>query len=133
MTSGPIILFDGDCALCDRMVRFVVAHDPARRFEFAPLRSEIAVRLLTPRGLSPDTIRSVVLLHAGLVRVKSDAALGIVALLPAPWRWLGAFRLVPRPLRDWVYDRIARNRHRWFGRAQTCSTPSAELASRLLR
>ncbi|MBK9140316.1 MAG: thiol-disulfide oxidoreductase DCC family protein [Verrucomicrobia bacterium] len=133
MTSGPIILFDGDCALCDRAVRFVVTHDPARRFHFAPLRSEIAARLLASHGLAPDTIRSVVLLHAGQIRVKSDAALGIVARLPAPWRWLGAFRVVPRPLRDWVYDWIARHRHRWFGRAPTCPTPSPELASRLLR
>lgn len=132
MPDGPIILFDGDCALCNRAVRFVVARDAAERFRFAPLRSRIAECLLSPSGVAPASLRSVVLFTDGAARLKTDAVLGILALLPRPWRWLAALRVVPRAWRDWVYDQVARNRHRWFGRVASCPRPEPRLAARLL-
>jgi predicted DCC family thiol-disulfide oxidoreductase YuxK len=133
MSSGPIILFDGDCALCQRAMRFVARRDAARRFRFAPLRSEPAAELLAPHGLTAGEIRSVVLLDDDAIRLKTDAVLGIAARLPAPWRWLVWLRFVPRPLRDGVYALIARHRHRWFGGAAACPAPAPEVRARLLK
>ncbi len=133
MPDGPIILFDGDCALCSRAVRFVLARDGGGRFRFAPLQSKAAERLLTPAGLAPGSLGSVVLLNSGVALLKTDAALGILARLPRPWRWLAVLRIVPRPLRDRVYDVVARNRYRWFGRAASCPLPPPDLAARLVK
>lgn len=133
MNDRLIILFDGDCALCHRAVRFVLARDAAGRFRFAPLRSTAAQHLLAPAGLDPATMRSVVLLADGIAHLKSEAALGICAALPQPWCWLAGLRIVPRRLRDWLYEVVARNRLRWFGRAETCAIPSPDFSARLVQ
>lgn len=132
MTENPIILFDGDCALCNGALRWVIARDPDRRFQLASLASPIARRLLARRGLNPEELNSVVLLDNDTAYLRSDAALRVAAQLRWPWRWLGGLRVIPRPVRDWVYDLVARNRHRWFGRTVNCALPSPEVAARLL-
>jgi predicted DCC family thiol-disulfide oxidoreductase YuxK len=125
-----VLLFDGVCTLCNGFVRFVIERDPAGRFQFAPLQSAAAARLLgaTARPL-PD---SLVLLEDGRLFTRSTAALRVARGLPFPWPLAYVFVAVPRPVRDWVYDVIARHRYRWFGRRDVCMVPTPELRSRFL-
>src|SRR6476661_2083326 len=97
--SGPVILFDGVCNLCNQ---FVIARDPRAKFSFASLQSEAAARLAVRVG-SADGRESIVLLENGRAFTQSTAALRIVVALGFPWTLAGALMIVPRPLRDWVY------------------------------
>jgi predicted DCC family thiol-disulfide oxidoreductase YuxK len=130
--SHDVVLFDGVCNLCNGSVRFIIARDPAAHFHFAALQSETARRLLTEArhiGRLPD---SVALLQGGHVYTRSTAGLRIARRLRFPWPLLYGFTIVPRPLRDAVYDLIARNRYRWFGKRDACMLPTPELRSRFL-
>ena len=127
-----VILFDGECNLCDWSVRFVVRHDPRGRFRLAALQSPAGQRLLAERGVDPRGIDSVVLIEGERWYARSEAALRIARGLAGPWPLLSALRIVPRPLRDWAYDAVARNRFRWFGRRDACLLPTPALRERFL-
>ncbi len=130
--DAPVILFDGVCNLCNGVVQFVIRRDPRARFRFASLQSAAARDLLTRHGVADDLPDSVVLVANGRVRTKSAAALGVAGGLGLPWSLLGVFWLVPAFLRDAVYDWIARNRYRWFGRREECMVPTPALRERFL-
>jgi predicted DCC family thiol-disulfide oxidoreductase YuxK len=83
-------------------------------------------------GLSPDDAKTFVLVTGGTSHMKSDAAIRVATYLRGGWKLLGAVRVVPRPLRDWAYDVVARNRYRWFGRAESCMVPTPELRARFV-
>ena len=124
----PAVLFDGVCNLCNGAVRFILARDPADRFRLASLQSEAARRLLGHEGPG----ETIVLLEAGKTYTKSTAALRIARGLRFPWPLLYAFAAVPRPLRDLVYDWVARHRYRWFGKRDACPWPTPEVRGRFL-
>lgn len=128
----PLILFDGECNLCNGFVQFVIRRDPGARFRFAALRSAAAQRALESAGVRGPLPDSVVLVAGGRVRVRSAAALAILRGLGRLWPLLSVFLVVPRPLRDAVYDGIARNRLRWFGRQESCWVPTPELRARFV-
>ena len=134
MRGYALILFDGECGLCSRMVLFVAARDSARRFRFAPLQSEIG-RLECARlgvEISADEPDSVVLtsdLHAW---IRSDAVIEIARRLPWPWRAAVVLRPVPGRLRDGAYRWVARHRFHWFGKADQCAAPTPDLRERML-
>ena len=128
----PIILFDGVCNLCTGWVRFVLKHDRAARFRFAPLQSTAARDQLRRHGVSVDTVDGVVVIEPHRVYRDSTAALRVMHLLGGPWALCAVLGAVPRPLRDWVYRAIARNRYRWFGRQDACAPPPQEWRSRFL-
>ena len=133
MPNGrPILLFDGVCNLCDHSVQFVLDHDPRDVFRFASLQSEVGKALLGTCGLDPEALDSVVLVDDGVCYVRSEAAWRIATRLDAPWRWLAATRVIPRGLRDVVYDWVARNRYRWFGTREACRIPTPETRARFL-
>jgi predicted DCC family thiol-disulfide oxidoreductase YuxK len=119
VTLGPVVLFDGFCNLCNGLVRFIAANDPAGRFRFLSLQSPQAAELLAATG-GPPADESIVLLDYGRRFERSDAALYLALGLRFPWPLAFAFILLPRSLRDAVYRWIARNRYRWFGRRETC-------------
>jgi len=125
-------LFDGVCNLCNGFVQFVIARDPAGRFRFAPLQSDAARRLLGGRDAPQEWPDSIVLVEDGGVFTRSTAALRVARGLSFPWPLAYAFVGVPRPLRDWVYDIVARNRHRWFGRRDVCMLQTPELLARFI-
>jgi predicted DCC family thiol-disulfide oxidoreductase YuxK len=126
-----VIYFDGLCGLCDRFVRFVLRRDRGHRYRFAPLQGETAhVRL--PHLASPETSSTVILEDEGHFRIRSDAALAILSGLGGPWRSAALLRMIPRPIRDAVYDWIARHRSRWFGRREECRIPTPEERERFL-
>jgi predicted DCC family thiol-disulfide oxidoreductase YuxK len=132
---GPddaLTLFDGTCHFCDGSVRFLFARDRHRRIWFAPLQSALGRRLATRAGLDPDQLGTMVVLYRGRFHLRSSAGLTLVGRLPFPWPILGLFRIVPRPIRDWVYSFIAHRRYRWFGQSETCLMPTPELRRRFL-
>lgn len=130
--THPIVLFDGVCNLCSTSVQFILQRDPAGRFRFASLQSDLAQRLLTERGLDPKALDSVVVVDGDRFYRESDAALRIARDLKGAWKALSVFRVIPRPVRDWAYRLIARNRYRWFGKSETCWLPTPELRGRFL-
>jgi predicted DCC family thiol-disulfide oxidoreductase YuxK len=128
----PVVLFDGVCNLCSFWVRFAIARDPAARLRFAPVQSDLGQDFLRRRKMPTDVFESFYLIEDGQVYEKSTAFLRMVRHLRRPWPLLRAARILPQPLRDWLYDRIARNRYRLFGRRDSCLMPSPEIASRFL-
>jgi predicted DCC family thiol-disulfide oxidoreductase YuxK len=128
-----VILFDGVCNLCNGFVQFVIARDPAGRFQFAALQSDSARRLLARLDGFSGVRDSVVLVDGGRVYTRSSAVLRIARGLRFPWPLARALIVVPRPLRDWVYDLVARHRYRWFGRKDVCMMPTTEMRARFLQ
>ena len=128
----PVMLFDGVCNLCSGWVHFAIARDPAANLRFAAIQSIHGQAFLRRRGLPTDQFETFYLIDGGRVYEKSVGFLRMAGYLRWPWPLLKAVWIVPRPLRDWLYDRIARNRYRLFGRRQTCLVPTTEIAGRFL-
>jgi predicted DCC family thiol-disulfide oxidoreductase YuxK len=128
-----IILFDGVCNLCNGSVRFVLENERQPIFRFAWIQSRAGEELLKSCGLPSDYRQAVVLIDSDRVYLGSTAALKIGQQLKFPWKLLSSVGLmVPRLLRDWVYDQIARNRYRLFGKRDICMIPTGELRERFL-
>lgn len=127
-----VIVFDGECVLCARSIAFVAAHDADGHFAFTAAGSETARRLLKAHPLDPAAPGSLVLVDGQRVFTKSEGALRIARRLVRPWAWLAVLLAVPRPIRDGVYDVVARFRYRWFGRRDACALPAPEVRARLL-
>ena len=123
MSDLPIILFDGECVLCSRSVRFVLRHERSAWCRFAALQSEPGRRFALAAGYDPARMDSVVVLMGGQIFLRSEAALLIASQLHWPWRALKVFRILPVGLRDGVYNWFARNRFRLFGRHACCLIP----------
>ena len=135
---GPVVLYDGVCGLCNRYVRFVLERDRRRQFRFASLQGAFGARALARHGMHLDgDPTSIVLLESpGSLHerafVRSDAVLSIMMGLGGPWRLAAGLRVIPRFLRDGIYDLVARGRYRIFGRLDSCSLPPRPDAARFL-
>ncbi len=132
MNSQPIILFDGICNLCDGAVQFVIKHDPENQFLFASLQSEAGQRLLKQYKLSVENFNSFILIQDEKVYSKSTGALKVARQIKGVWNWLYIFIIIPSFFRDKVYDWIAQNRYKWFGKKEACMIPTPELKARFL-
>jgi predicted DCC family thiol-disulfide oxidoreductase YuxK len=128
----PIILFDGVCNFCDSAVNFVLKQDKKGIFRFAPLQSEAGQKLLHQYNLSTEDFDSFVLIENGKVYKKSSASLKVMNKLPWYWKEAQILWIVPGFLRNAIYDFIAANRYKWFGKKEQCMVPTAELKSRFL-
>jgi predicted DCC family thiol-disulfide oxidoreductase YuxK len=128
----PVVLFDGVCHLCSGSVQFAIARDPAANLRFAAIQSIHGQVFLRRRGLPTDQFETFYLVEGGRVYEKSAGFLRMAGYLRRPWPLLRLMRIVPRPVRDWLYDRIARNRYRLFGVRQTCLVPTPEITDRFL-
>ena len=128
----PTLLFDGVCNLCNGVVQFVLKREREPVMRFAALQSEAGRRLRERFGLPTDTLHTLVLVDDDGACTKSEAALRVARYLRAPWSWVRCFRIVPRPIRDWLYDRVANNRYRWFGKQEACMVPAPSIASRFI-
>jgi predicted DCC family thiol-disulfide oxidoreductase YuxK len=113
-------------------VQFIIARDPSARLRFATLSSPAAQRLIEQSDARAPLPDSIVLMDQGRAYTRSTAALRIARRLRFPWPLLYAFIIVPRPLRDLIYDFIARHRYRWFGKRDACMMPTPELRARFL-
>ena len=134
MTSlaDDILIFDGDCDLCTRSVAFILAHERAPAIRFAILQSTAAREVLRPFALDPDRLSTFILIRDDQAYVRSDALVEVARHLRMPWRGLRWLRVIPRRLRDALYDFVAGHRYEWFGKREHCMVPSAELRSRFL-
>jgi predicted DCC family thiol-disulfide oxidoreductase YuxK len=129
----PVLLFDGVCNLCNSTVQFVIKHDAGKQFLFAALQSSYAKQKLEDLGARLGTVPdSIVLYYKGRFYVKSDAALLVARLLGGWLRLLTIAFVVPRFLRNIVYDWVARHRYRWFGKMEHCMVPTPDLQERFL-
>lgn len=136
--ANPIILYDGVCGLCNRLVQFLLKRDKRGRLRFASLQNDFAAKVLTRHGIDPkdlDTVQVVLNYDRPDEQIvnRSDAVLRATQELGMPWNILATLaRIVPRPLRDLVYAFVARNRYRVFGKYETCMLPDPNQRHRFL-
>jgi predicted DCC family thiol-disulfide oxidoreductase YuxK len=121
--QSPILLFDGVCNLCNAGVQFILKHESAPVLRFAAMQSESGQKMLEANGII-EFPSSMVLLDGNKIHTRSAAVCQLANYLRRPWRWLRWAVLVPAPIRDWVYDWIARHRYGWFGKSEQCQVPS---------
>jgi len=131
-SSPPILFFDGFCNLCNAAVQAVIKIDSKGQIRFANLQSEAAQSLLKPHTLSTTDLDSVLLLASGKIFIKSDAILQVCSELGGYYNLVNTLRIVPKFMRDSLYDWVARNRYGWFGKRETCLVPTEELKNRFL-
>lgn len=130
--TNPVLLFDGVCNLCNASVQWVLLRDKKGIFRFAALQSDVGQSLLGQYNLDAQNFDTVVLVDHDRVYQRSDVPLEIVRRLGGLWQLLYIFKIIPRPIRDFVYNWIAGNRYRWFGRQETCMLPKPEWKDRFL-
>ena len=129
----PIVLFDGECNLCNGVVRNIVPRDPTHKLRFANLQSETGIALLEQYSLPTDILDSFILIDEDKAYQRSDGALRIFRYLHFPWSIISrVLSIVPQSLRDSTYHWIARNRYAWFGKTDYCQSPSQSLEARFL-
>lgn len=131
--NNPVLYFDGVCNLCNNSVQFVIRHDKTNRFLFASLQSaagrKVTDNIKAEQGVTPD---SLILFYNGRYYFKSDAAMQTAKLLGGAWKLFVMLVIVPRFIRNIVYDKIAKNRYIWFGRRDECMIPTPALKKRFL-
>lgn len=127
-----LVLFDGVCNLCNTAVQFIIERDPKQKFYFSSLQSETGKSLLEKYGLAHQNIDSLVLIQNGKAYIKSTAALRIAYQLKGPVRIFSIFRILPKFIRNFAYDIIAKNRYLWFGKREHCMIPAPALRKRFL-
>lgn len=123
-TAHAVVVFDGECAFCNRWVDFLLRLDRKDIFRFTARQSESGAAFSRQAGLPEQGTGSIVLVEGRNIRLRSEAVLRMLSLLGFPFSLTAIFRVIPVAIRDAVYDFIARNRTRWFGRAQSCRIPS---------
>jgi len=126
----PLFVFDGVCVLCSRSVRFVLAREKNHELTFAPAQSALGQAIYQALGLSAEVYDTLIVLDQGRAYLKSAAVMQLARRLRQPWRSLAVLEFLPRHWLDWLYDRVARNRYRLFGRYDSCPLPDASLRAR---
>ena len=127
-----ILLFDGVCNLCNGIVQFTIKRDPKGKFKFASLQSDAAQLLLKKFGLSTDDFDSFVLVDGNKYFLKSSAGLQVLKELGGVWKLFYVFIIIPRPIRDFIYNIIAKTRYRIFGKRDQCMVPTEDIKQRFL-
>lgn len=128
----PLIVFDGVCVLCSGFAKFVLKRDPAGRFRFTTAQSPLGQALFRHYGLDTETLETNLVLVEGRPYAKLDSVIVAARLIGGVWRAFALLRLLPRPLADWIYDRIARNRYALFGRTEACMMPPPHWRDRFI-
>lgn len=129
---SAVVLFDGVCNLCNGAVQFIIKRDKASKFHFAALQSEYGQAQLLRLGIPPSALQSIVLIKGDRFYQRSNAVLEIVKMLGGFWSVLYLLKIIPAFFRDWIYNRIANNRYKWFGRQDQCMIPTTALKARFL-
>ena len=130
--THKIILFDGVCNLCNGAINYVIKRDPNNVFKFAALQSEIGQELTAKFKIDGSKVDSIILIDGDKHHEKSTAALYIAKHLSGAYPLLFGFIIVPKFIRNAVYDYVARNRYKWFGKKDKCMIPTAELKNKFL-
>ena len=131
--NKKLILFDGVCNFCNGAVQYIVKRDKKDIFRYAALQSKIGEKLIAERGIDTSNVDSIILIEPGIAYfVKSDAALRIGQEFGGLWKGVAIFTWIPKVFRDAVYDLVAKNRYRWFGKKEACMIPTPELQAKFL-
>jgi predicted DCC family thiol-disulfide oxidoreductase YuxK len=136
--NHPVVLYDGVCGLCNRVVKFILRRDKQAVFQYAPLQSPWAAQVLARHGANATDLDTFYVVIGGngqeeKLLSRSSAVIHVLRQLGGIWRALaGAFQILPRPVRDWMYRLVARNRYRLFGKHETCPLPTAEERKRFV-
>lgn len=130
--QNPIVLFDGVCNLCEGSVKFLIRKDKKDVLRFASLQSETGQKILKKFNLPTQKYDSFVLVVGEKIYLRSSAALKVCGYLGGIWRLWEIFWLIPKTLRDAVYNFIARNRYKWFGKKSECMLPTPEIRKKFL-
>lgn len=132
MNDHPIILFDGVCNFCNSAVNFTLKRNKKANIRFAPLQSAAGERLLEHYHLPPTDMQSFIFIEKGVAYKQSTAGLKVCRHLNGLWPLCYGFIIVPKFIRDGLYNWIARNRYKWFGIKQECMIPSPDVKTRFL-
>ena len=130
--ESHIVLFDGVCNLCNRLVHFIIRHDRAGKFQFAPLQSVTGQALLKKAGRPEGDLATLVFISGDTYSLRSAAVLKVLRALGGAWKLFYVFMLIPGPVRDFMYGLVAGSRYKIFGKRDTCMVPSPELKNRFL-
>lgn len=130
--EAPLIIFDGYCALCSGWATFVLRHDGDGKYRLLSAQSPLGRALYVHYGLDPEDYATNILIADGIAYFKSESSIRMAEGLGFPWSLAAAFRVLPVVVRDWLYDTVARNRLKWFGKRTTCYRPDPRFADRFL-
>ena len=131
-SDKPILLFDGVCNLCNNSVQFIIKRDTQAKIRFASLQSEVGQQLLQQQGYPQEDFDTAILIDKGKVYDRSSVGLQVVRKLDGLWPLFYIFIILPKPIRDIIYNWIAKNRYKWFGKEESCMMPSPDLRSRFI-
>ena len=129
--DDDVILYDGVCVFCSRWIVFILKRDVEARFRITQIQSPYGRRMASAFGIDPNDPDTNAVVHGGKAWLRSDAALTVLSNLPG-WRWARILFAVPKPLRDAIYNLVARNRYRLFGKYETCFVPDAAMKARAM-
>ena len=128
-----LVLFDGVCNLCDASVQYIIKHDKDNAFLFTALQSEVGQQIIKEFNIDTNKIDSIILYSNEYgISYKSTAALKIASKLGFPRNLLSVFLIIPAIIRNWIYDYIAKNRYKWYGKKEECMIPTPDLKSKFL-
>lgn len=130
--SDKVILFDGVCKLCNAWSNFIIKHDRQRVFKLCSVQSKEGKQILLHFGLPSESYETMLYVEGNQSFQKSEAFFQIMTQLGYPWKIVYIFKVIPKPLRDWMYDRIALNRYSLFGKYDYCTLPSPDHEARFL-
>ena len=131
-SDSPLLLFDGVCNLCNFSVKVILQHERDHEIQFAPLQSEFAQLTLGRSAATLKNSESIIFIEHQQIFVKSDAVIQISYHLKPPWSWIRWIRILPRPVRDYFYDVVAKYRYSLFGKQKSCMVPSVNYKYRFL-
>jgi len=131
-STQPIVLFDGVCNFCNYWVNFAIKRDRKKKLLLTPLQGETAKQFLSQYNINPTSLNSVIIIDAGKAYTQSSAAIRICKHLNGGWKLFYGLIIIPKIIRDFFYNIIARNRYRWFGKKESCMIPTPELKERFL-
>lgn len=130
--SQPVLLFDGVCNLCNHTVQTIIKMDPSGKIHFAALQSEIGQTFLKQFNLAVTDFDTVILVQNEKAYTRSDAALHVLKNIGGLWSVFFIFKIIPKPIRDFFYNIIAKNRYKWWGKQESCMMPRPDLKERFL-
>jgi len=128
----PLILFDGVCNLCNASVNFIIKRDNYQHFKFASIQSDAGKQILLQHNKKKHSLTSIILIYNNTLYYKSTAILKLLYILGGIYSLSVIGYLIPKKLRDWLYDYIAKNRYKWYGKSKSCMMPSTQLKQRFL-
>jgi len=128
----PVIIYDGFCALCSGWARFVLRHDRRAKYRLLSAQSRLGRALYVHYGLDPDDYETNMLIEDGVARFKSEACIRMAEGLGAPWSIAASLRVLPRSVRDRIYETVASNRMRFMGRRRACYVPEGRYRERFI-